>query len=273
MNINVQNIWDKLVDLSLSYGPKLLLAIIVLIAGFWIIKKLLRLTDKLMEKRNVELSLRNFLKTLINIILKVLLLISVLQMAGVETTSFIAMLGAAGLAIGMALQGSLSNFAGGVLILLFKPYKVGDLIEAQGYTGVVEDIQIFSTKLTTAQGLTIIIPNSAQQRQHRKPQCSRPQESGHRIWHRLFRRHRPRQKSAHGSGNVSTRRTQRPRPFLRGIGSRRQFGKHQTMHILRPQRLLGCIFPQYGKRQKTTRKSRRQHTVPAARSQIEAIDK
>ena len=161
MNINVQNIWDKLVDLSLSYGPKLLLAIVVLITGFWIIKKLLRLTEKLMEKRNVEQSLRNFLKTLINIILKVLLLISVLQMAGVETTSFIAMLGAAGLAIGMALQGSLSNFAGGVLILLFKPYKVGDLIEAQGYTGVVSDIQIFSTKLTTAQGLTIIIPNSS----------------------------------------------------------------------------------------------------------------
>ena len=161
MNINVQALWDKVVDKALSYGPKLLLAIVLLIAGFWIIKKLLRLTETLMEKRNVEPSLRNFLKTLINITLKVLLLISVLQMAGVETTSFIAMLGAAGLAIGMALQGSLSNFAGGVLILLFKPYKVGDLIEAQGYTGVVSDIQIFSTKLTTAQGLTIIIPNSA----------------------------------------------------------------------------------------------------------------
>ena len=161
MNVNVQNVWDKLVDLSLTYGPKLLLAIIVLVVGFWIIKKLLRLTEKLMEKSKVELSLRSFLCTLINIILKVLLFISVLQMAGVETTSFIAMLGAAGLAIGMALQGSLSNFAGGVLILLFKPYKVGDLIEAQGYTGVVTDIQIFSTKLTTAQGLTIILPNSS----------------------------------------------------------------------------------------------------------------
>ena len=161
MNINVQAIWDKLVELSITYGPKLILAIIVLIVGFWIIKKLLVLTDTLMEKRNVEPSLRNFLKTLINITLKILLLISVLQMAGVETTSFIAMLGAAGLAIGMALQGSLSNFAGGVLILLFKPYKVGDLIEAQGFTGVVDDIHIFTTKLTTAQGLTIFIPNSA----------------------------------------------------------------------------------------------------------------
>ena len=161
MNINVQHIWDKLVELSLTYGPKLVLAIIVLVAGFWIIKKLTHLTEKLMEKRNVDVSLRSFLKSLINISLKVLLIVSVLQMVGVETTSFIAILGAAGLAIGMALQGSLSNFAGGVLILLFKPYKVGDLIEAQGYTGVVEDIHIFTTKLVTAQGLTIIIPNSA----------------------------------------------------------------------------------------------------------------
>lgn len=161
MNINVETLWDKIVTLALTYGPKLILAIIVLIVGFWVIKKLLVVTEKLMERRNVELSLRNFLKTLINIILKVLLIISVLQMAGVETTSFIAMLGAAGLAIGMALQGSLSNFAGGVLILLFKPYKVGDMIEAQGFKGVVEDIHIFTTKLTTAQGLTIFIPNSS----------------------------------------------------------------------------------------------------------------
>jgi len=161
MNINVQAIWTKLVELALTYGPKLLLAIVVLIAGFWIIKRLLRLTDIVMEKRNVELSLRSFLKTLINIVLKILLIISVLQMAGVETTSFVAILGAAGLAVGMALQGSLSNFAGGVLIQIFKPYRIGDLIEAQGFTGVVDDIQIFSTKLKTAQGATIIIPNSS----------------------------------------------------------------------------------------------------------------
>lgn len=161
MNVNFQHIWDNLVELSLTYGIKLILAIVGLIVGFWLIKKIIRLTEIMMEKRNVDLSLRNFLKSLINIILKILLILSVLQMAGVETTSFIAMLGAAGLAIGMALQGSLSNFAGGVLILLFKPYKVGDLIEAQGYTGVVSDIHIFTTKLTTAQGLTIYIPNSS----------------------------------------------------------------------------------------------------------------
>ena len=159
--ISAEKIWDEAVKLVVSYGPKLLLAIFVLVAGFWIIKKLTKLIAKLMEKRNVDVSLRSFLHSIINVALKILLIISVLQMVGVETTSFVAMLGAAGLAIGMALQGSLSNFAGGVLILLFKPYKVGDLIEAQGYTGTVDDIQIFTTKLKTAQGRIIIIPNAA----------------------------------------------------------------------------------------------------------------
>ncbi len=159
--ISAEKIWDEAVKLVVSYGPKLLLAIVVLFGGFWIIKKLTKLIAKLMEKRNVDISLRSFLHSIINVALKILLIISVLQMVGVETTSFVAMLGAAGLAIGMALQGSLSNFAGGVLILLFKPYKVGDLIEAQGYTGTVDDIQIFTTKLKTAQGRIIIIPNAA----------------------------------------------------------------------------------------------------------------
>ena len=159
--ISVDKILDEGIKLVVSYGPKLLLAIFVLFAGFWIIKKVSKLIAKLMEKRNVDVSLRSFLHSIINVALKILLIISVLQMVGVETTSFVAMLGAAGLAIGMALQGSLSNFAGGVLILLFKPYKVGDLIEAQGYTGTVDDIQIFTTKLKTAQGRIIIIPNAA----------------------------------------------------------------------------------------------------------------
>lgn len=159
--ISVDKILDEGIKLVVSYGPKLLLAIVVLFAGFWIIKKISKLIAKLMEKRNVDISLRSFLHSIINVALKILLIISVLQMVGVETTSFVAMLGAAGLAIGMALQGSLSNFAGGVLILLFKPYKVGDLIEAQGYTGTVDDIQIFTTKLKTAQGRIIIIPNAA----------------------------------------------------------------------------------------------------------------
>lgn len=159
--MNAQNILDQAITLTLTYGPKLILAIVVLVVGFWVVKKISRLAEKLMENRNVDVSLRSFLKSLINIALKALLIISVLEMVGVETTSFVAILGAAGLAVGMALQGSLSNFAGGVLIMLFKPYKVGDFIDAQGFSGVVSDIHIFTTKLKTVQGNIIIIPNSA----------------------------------------------------------------------------------------------------------------
>ncbi|MCR5454494.1 MAG: mechanosensitive ion channel [Bacteroidales bacterium] len=157
--MNVDNILNTCTNLVLEYGPKLLLAIIVLFVGKWLIKKIGKLVAKTMGKRNVDESLRSFLASLLNGLLWALLIISVLTMVGVETTSFVAILGAAGLAVGMALQGSLSNFAGGVLILFNKPFKVGDLIDAQGFTGVVKDIQIFTTTLSTVQGNTIIIPN------------------------------------------------------------------------------------------------------------------
>ncbi len=112
-----------------------------------------------MEKRNVDASLSPFLKSMINVILKVLLVISVMGMIGIEMTSFIAILGALGLAVGMALSGTLQNFAGGAMILLFKPFKVGDYIDAQGYSGTVKEIQIFNAILTTPDNKTIIIPN------------------------------------------------------------------------------------------------------------------
>ena len=112
-----------------------------------------------MEKRNTDESLKPFLKSLAAALLKTLLIISVLGMLGVQMTSFIAILGAAGLAVGMALSGTLQNFAGGVIILLFKPFKVGDFIEAQGYTGVVKEIQIFTTILLTTDNKTVFIPN------------------------------------------------------------------------------------------------------------------
>lgn len=152
---------DKAVELIITYSPKLILAIIVLIVGFWIIKRLTKMTRKTMEKRRTDPSLRSFIISLINIGLKVLLVISVADMIGVESTSFIAVLGAAGLAVGLALQGTLANFAGGVLILVFKPYKANDLIEAQGHLGIVDEIQIFVTKLTTLDNKTVIIPNGA----------------------------------------------------------------------------------------------------------------
>ena len=150
---------EKVIDMLMLYGPKLILAILTLGIGLWIIKIVNRIITKIFEKNNVEITLRSFLQSLIGIILKALLLISVASMIGIETTSFIAVLGAAGLAIGLALQGSLANFAGGVLILFFKPFKAGDLIEAEGYLGVVYEIHIFVTILKTLDNERIIIPN------------------------------------------------------------------------------------------------------------------
>ncbi len=135
------------------------LAVAVLIVGKIIIKKLIKLTAKTMEKRDTDKTLRPFLLNMLNFGLQAILYISVIGILGVETTSFAAILAAAGLAVGMALSGTLQNFAGGVMILLFKPYKVGDLIEAQGYTGVVDEIQMFITVLKTPDNKTIIIPN------------------------------------------------------------------------------------------------------------------
>jgi len=148
-------------DLAIQHGPGLLLAIVTLLIGLWIINAISRGFGKQFERSGMEKTLRNFLNSLINVGLKALLLISVASMVGIETTSFIAVLGAAGLAIGLALQGSLANFAGGVLILIFHPYKVGDFVEAAGHSGVVKSIEIFSTVLTTGDNKTIIIPNGA----------------------------------------------------------------------------------------------------------------
>jgi small conductance mechanosensitive channel len=158
---SVQNYSQKLVDLAVQYGPKLLLTIVVLIVGLWIVKLLVKATNKAMERSGVEASLRKFLSTLFRVLLKVLLLISVATMLGIETTSFVAILGAAGLAVGLALQGGLANFAGGVLILIFKPFKVGDFIDAQGHAGVVSEVTVFTTVLKTPDNKTIIIPNGA----------------------------------------------------------------------------------------------------------------
>jgi small conductance mechanosensitive channel len=143
----------------LNYGGKLMLAIFTLLIGWWLINTLARNVAALMSRRNVDRALQGFIGSLAGIILKVLLLVSVVSMIGVETTSFIAVIGAAGLAIGLALQGSLGNFAGGVLIILFRPFRAGDWIEAQGVSGTVDNIQIFHTTLKTADNKVVIVPN------------------------------------------------------------------------------------------------------------------
>lgn len=159
MNFNINEMGDYIIQKIVEYGPKLIGAIIVWIIGSIIIKKMLNLFGKMLDKSGTDTSLKPFLKSIIGILLRILLVISVLSMLGVAMTSFIAILGAAGLAVGMALSGTLQNFAGGVMILLFKPFKVGDFIDAQGHKGSVKEIQIFNTILTDLDNKTIIIPN------------------------------------------------------------------------------------------------------------------
>jgi small conductance mechanosensitive channel len=147
------------IPMIMEYGSRVLLAVITLAIGWWLINKVTQKLGGLIALRNADLALQGFISSLANIILKVLLIVSVASMIGVETTSFVAAIGAAGLAIGLALQGSLANFAGGVLILLFRPFRIGDWIEAQGVAGTVDSIQIFHTVLRTGDNKTIIVPN------------------------------------------------------------------------------------------------------------------
>jgi small conductance mechanosensitive channel len=156
-NINID--WHSILTLVKEFGLNLILAIVTLVIGLWVIKIIMRSIKNGMEKRNVEVALRQFLGSILGIALKIMLLISVISMVGIEMTSFVAILAAAGLAIGMALSGTLQNFAGGVILILFKPFKVGDFIDAQGYMGTVNEIQIFNTILKTPDNKTIIIPN------------------------------------------------------------------------------------------------------------------
>lgn len=152
---------DQIIEMLITYGPKLLGAIVVLIIGFWIIKMITKGISRLMQKKEIAPSLQPFFIGMLSMLLKALLIISVMGMIGIQMTSFIAILGAAGLAFGMSLSGTLQNFAGGVIILIFKPFTIGDLIEAQGYLGTVKEIQIFNTILNSLDNKVIIIPNGS----------------------------------------------------------------------------------------------------------------
>jgi small conductance mechanosensitive channel len=156
---NLEEKLQPLLEPLLSYGSKLLLALLVLAVGWWLVGRMMKLMNAAMARANMEVTLRSFLQNLVGIGLKVILLIIVASMVGVETASLIALLGAAGLAVGLALQGSLANFAGGVLILLFRPFKAGDVVEAQGFVGTIQEIQIFNTILRTLDNQRVIIPN------------------------------------------------------------------------------------------------------------------
>ncbi|HMQ78035.1 MAG TPA: mechanosensitive ion channel [Ignavibacteria bacterium] len=150
---------EVLTEKIIEYLPKLALALITLVIGLYLIKLFIKFLGKVMESRKVDESLRPFFKTIASIILKVLLLISVMGMIGIEMTSFIALLGAVGISLGMALSGSLQHFAGGVLLLIYKPFSKGDFIEAQGHKGTVRELRIFNTVINTLENKVVFIPN------------------------------------------------------------------------------------------------------------------
>lgn len=158
-SMSLDTLVSKLIDLGVSLGSKLLIALVVFIVGRWIIKKLNRIILNIMKKKEVEASLFSFIKSAVSITLNFIFIIILISILGIDTSSFIALFASAGVAIGMALSGTLQNFAGGIMILLFKPFKVGDFIEAQGQNGTVKEIQIFNTILNTADNKIIIVPN------------------------------------------------------------------------------------------------------------------
>lgn len=158
---SIDKILDQLLASGIELGKSILTALAIYFIGRYVIKGVNKLVARVIAKRDLEPSVRSFLSSLVNITLTVFLIIAVISALGVETTSFAALLASAGVAIGMALSGNLQNFAGGLLILLIKPFKVGDFIEAQGLTGTVKEIQIFHTILTTADNRVNFIPNGA----------------------------------------------------------------------------------------------------------------
>ncbi|KQO34761.1 mechanosensitive ion channel protein [Flavobacterium sp. Leaf82] len=164
MNMNpdqISNYVSKFIDVLVDYAPKLVSAFIILFVGIYAIRLINRVITKVMVQRNLDPTLTKFLSDILIWALRILLFVTFISKLGIETSSFVAILGAMGLAVGLSLQGSLSNFAGGMLIIVFKPFKVGDTIEAQGVIATVVEIQIFVTKMLTGNNQTVFVPNGA----------------------------------------------------------------------------------------------------------------
>ena len=159
--INIEAIIDKLISWGIDTGKDLIGAILIYVIGRFIIKQITKLVNKILIKRKLEVSVQTFLRSLLSITLNLILAFAIIARLGVETTSFAAILASAGVAIGMALSGNLSNFAGGLIILVFKPFKVGDFIDGPGASGTVKEIQIFHTILATVDNKIIYVPNGS----------------------------------------------------------------------------------------------------------------
>ena len=157
--MTVEEITESIVSSTIQLGLKIILALVIYWIGKFIINALYRFVQKALSRKKIDQSVNTFLLSLVRVVLMLLLIVMIIGVLGINTSSFVALFASAGVAIGMALSGTLQNFAGGVMILLFKPYKVGDFIEAQGVSGTVKEIQIFNTLLATADNKTIIIPN------------------------------------------------------------------------------------------------------------------
>ncbi len=152
---------NNLIEQALWIGLKIVLALAIYYVGKWITRWIIRILDRSFERRNVDLSLRNFLRSMIKVVMTILVILAAIQTLGVNTSSFLAIFASAGLAVGMALSGTLQNFAGGVILLLLRPYRIGDFITAQGQSGTVKAIGLFSTQLSTPDNRIIYVPNSA----------------------------------------------------------------------------------------------------------------
>lgn len=152
---------NNLIEQALWIGLKIILALAIYYVGKWITRWIIRILDRSFERRNVDLSLRNFLRSMIKVVMTILVILAAIQTLGVNTSSFLAIFASAGLAVGMALSGTLQNFAGGVILLLLRPYRIGDFITAQGQSGTVKAIGLFSTQLSTPDNRIIYVPNSA----------------------------------------------------------------------------------------------------------------
>lgn len=160
-SINLQQVFSNLIDGGMEFGKRILIAIIIYVVGKYIIKFVNKLVSKTLEKRHIDPAVKSFVCSLVNILLLILLILSVVGALGIQMTSFAAILASVGVAAGMALSGNLQNFAGGIVILVLRPYKIGDFVQIGGESGVVKSIQIFNTVLTTPDNKTIIIPNNS----------------------------------------------------------------------------------------------------------------
>jgi small conductance mechanosensitive channel len=157
---NAHQIWDKVLEYITLYGMNVLAAIVIVVIGKWVARKLSQVMEKMMIKSKVNATLASFAKNIVYFGMLIFVFLAALEKLGLQTTSFIAIIGAAGLAVGLALQGALSNFAAGVMLIIFEPFAVGDIVEAGGAAGTVTEIQIFNTIIASADNKKVIVPNS-----------------------------------------------------------------------------------------------------------------